>query len=289
LDLTLIKLIVHNIILSLDRMFLYFRLLMENSKKIQKIGFIGSGKVATNMATALYKQGFLISQIYSPTAKHAQILAKKVGAESISSIDKFQRNLDLIIISISDSALSQLDLSSIEKNILVCHTSGSIDMAVLNTRNNYGVFYPLQTFSNQRHIEFSSIPICIEANDINSLNRLLALGNSISNNVSEIDSQKRSVLHLAAVFVCNFTNAMYAIGENILKEANIDFDLLRPLIEETAHKVIHHSPQEVQTGPALREDKLIMDKHISDLKDNKDFVEVYKLISKIIHKENNVK
>ncbi|RLD46469.1 MAG: DUF2520 domain-containing protein [Bacteroidetes bacterium] len=262
---------------------------MENSKKIQNIGFIGSGKVATNMATALYKQGFSISQIYSPTIKHAQILAEKVSAESISSINSFKKSLDLIIISISDSAVSQLDLSSIETSILVCHTSGSLNMDVLKSQTNHGVFYPLQTFSNQRIIDLTNIPICVEANNKNNLNKLLELGNSISNNVSEIDSQKRSILHLAAVFVCNFTNAMYAIGEDILQEANIDFDLLRPLIEETANKVAHHSPKKVQTGPALRNDTLIMDKHISNLKDNNNFKEVYKLMSTIIHKENNVK
>ncbi len=262
---------------------------MENGKKIQKIGFIGSGKVATNMALALNNNQFKIHQIFSPNKNHSLFLANKVGAESISSLSEFQNNLDLIIIAISDSAVSQLDLSVINDSILVCHTSGSLSIDVLKNRKRYGVFYPLQTFSNQRYIEFNSIPICVEANNATDLNRLKELGASISDNVNEIDSHKRSILHLAAVFVCNFTNAMYVVGEDILQKSQIDFNLLRPLIEETANKAIHHSPKEVQTGPALRNDINIMDKHINNLEHKKRYKEVYKLISKVINEENNTK
>jgi len=262
---------------------------MENGKKIQKIGFIGSGKVATNMALALINNKFKIPQVFSPNPNHSLLLANRVGAERISSLSKFQNNLDLIIIAISDSAVSQLDLSVINDSILVCHTSGSLSIDVIKSRKRYGVFYPLQTFSNQRYIEYNNIPICVEANNTTDLNRLKELGASISKNVNEIDSHKRSILHLAAVFVCNFTNAMYAIGEDILQEADIDFKLLRPLIDETAKKVNHHSPKEVQTGPALRNDINIMDKHIDNLEHRKRYKEVYKLISKVINEENNTK
>jgi len=262
---------------------------MEKSKKIQKIGFIGSGKVATNMAMSFENNGFEITQIFSPNIKHSQKLAEKVNAESIASISGFNKNLDIIIISISDTAVSQLDLASIEENTLICHTSGSLDISILSERKNYGVFYPLQTFSNQRYIVFSNIPICVEANNNTNLERLLKLGLGISKNVSEINSQKRSTLHLAAVFVCNFTNAMYAIGEDILQDADIDFNLLRPLIDETANKVKHHSPNKMQTGPALRGDTIIMNKHIEALNKRSNYMTVYKLMSKIINEENKTK
>lgn len=255
---------------------------MQELGKMYKIGFIGSGKVATALAKAFHNNGLQVLQIYSPNKDNARKLASSVNAKAIISIEEFDNNIDFIIVSITDTALLKLDFSEINSSTLICHTSGSVSMEIFDKFENFGVFYPLQTFSNQRELDFGKIPICIEANRKTNTTKLLDLGNYISNSVQEIDSKKRSILHLAAVFVCNFTNAMYSIGENILDKSDISFDLLRPLIEETAHKVQDHSPNEVQTGPALRNDQEIMNKHKKSLNNFSNYAEIYELISDII-------
>ena len=135
-------------------------------------------------------------------------------------------------------------------------------MEALSKRNRKGVFYPLQTFSKNREVNFNTIPICIEAKEEADLELLTNLGNSLSEKVVEIDSDERSKLHLAAVFVNNFVNHLYAIGDDILGNNELSFDLLHPLIEETASKVKTLSPSEVQTGPARRGDQKTIEKHL---------------------------
>jgi len=171
------------------------------------------------------------------------------------------------------------------KDKLVVHTSGSLPMDVLKeVSSNFGVFYPLQTFSKSRKADFKSIPICIEANTADNENHLVDLGTSISGNVQHINSEERKILHLAAVFACNFPNYMYTIAEQILARNKLDFNFLKPLIEETAAKVQTIDPHNAQTGPAKRGDKIIMNQHLELLKDSPGFKDIYKLISSEILK-----
>ena len=151
----------------------------------------------------------------------------------------------------------------------------------MNKHNNYGVFYPLQTFSKSRDIDFSTIPVCIEANTEKNYTLLNKLGNALSNDVRAVSSSQRKGLHLAAVFVCNFVNHLYAMGANVCKENDLPFEVLKPLILETANKVMGLHPSEAQTGPAKRNDKKTMKNHLKAL-DNKEHKKIYKLLSKAI-------
>jgi len=260
---------------------------MFTEKLISKIGFIGSGKVATQLAIACADKGFDVTHIYSRNLQNASTLADKVNAKAIENISDFSESMDLIIVSISDSAFSSIDFSAIEKDIMIVHTSGSLSMDVLNSRINYGVFYPLQTFNKFGKPDWDKIPICIEANLSENVQKLNNLASFLSKSVYEINSLQRATLHLSAVFVCNFTNAMYVIGEDLLDESNISLDILRPLIEETSKNAINNSPKQIQTGPAVRNDKPIIEKHIKNLENHADYEEIYKLMTKIIFKQQN--
>lgn len=254
---------------------------------IAKVGFIGSGKVATQMAIVLSEKGIDVAQIYSRNYKNASILAAKVNALAIESVKDFVEYLDLIIVSISDSAFNSIDLSAIGKDIMIVHTSGSLPMDYLKNHKNYGVFYPLQTFNKFDKTNWDKIPICIEANSTSNTKKLKVLAKLLSNSIFDINSRQRAVLHLSAVFVCNFTNAMYVIGDELLDESEINIDILRPLIEQTAINAINNSPKQIQTGPATRNDTTIIEKHIRSLEKHKDYAEIYKLMTKVIYKQQN--
>ncbi len=258
---------------------------MTERSKTTRIGFIGSGNVATHLALAINAIGLQVEQIYSRSIANAEILANKVKAQAINSVSDFSENLDLVIISINDSSFLELDLSSINDSILICHTSGALEMNTLAKHENYGVFYPLQTFSKTSLPNISEVPFCLEANTNDNLEKLKNLAILLSNNINEIDSEQRKALHLAAVFVCNFTNAMYNIGDEIIAKSDLSFDLLRPLIEETANKIKTLKPIDAQTGPAIRNNTEIMNEHINLLKESPDYINIYKEISKIIFKK----
>ena len=253
------------------------------------IGIIGSGNVATKLAIALQESGNIITQIFSQRKEHSLRLAKLINVESIDSISDFNNNINIIIIAISDKALSKIETKYLPKNTLICHTSGSVNMDILNGCKNYGVFYPLQTFSIQSEVDISEVPFCLEANSKENLLLLQKLAESVSNNIYNINSHVRRKLHLAAVFACNFTNAMYSVAEDILENEDLDFNILRPLIKETAHKAITNSPKKIQTGPAVRQDMEIMNNHIAELSKTGQYDNIYKTISDLIYKLNKDK
>lgn len=197
---------------------------------------------------------------------------------------------DVYIIGIPDDSIAAFSETLPFKNKLVVHTSGGVSMELLSTKNRRGVFYPLQTFSKQREVNFSTIPICIEAEGENDLNVLKDLGEAISENVVKISSEKRARLHLAAVFVNNFTNYLYEIGSEILKEDDLPFDLLKPLILETASKIETLSPRGAQTGPARRNDIKTIEKHLHLLEnsENKKFYELFTEALKNLYNTNKL-
>lgn len=246
------------------------------------VSFIGSGNVASKLAEVFFAAGINISKIYSKTFENAKNLAIKVNATAINSISDFDKNTDIIIISISDKSLYTIDYKQLPANSLICHTSGSVDMQVLNNCTNYGIFYPLQTFSKHTDIDISNIPFCLEANSEENLNLIWKLAEKLSSNIQKINSEQRKKLHLSAVFACNFTNAMYSVAEDLLEESELDFDILRPLIKETAKKALGNSPHQIQTGPAIRNDDNVMNKHIEELNHSPKYAKLYSLISDII-------
>ena len=260
---------------------------METLFSIQKIVLIGSGNVATQLGMSLHEAGYSIIQVYSRTRKSATLLAKKLNAEAVSDFEKISTDGTLYIIAVKDDAISELAKQLKLKEQLVVHTSGTADISILkNCSKNYGVFYPLQTFSKSKQIDFMKVPVCIEANNKKTTDQLVYFAKSISRQVRRISSEQRKMLHLAAVFACNFSNDMYVIASTILSNHRLPFDLLKPLIMETAEKVQSNDPVKMQTGPAIREDIKTITAHLNLLKDKK-LKSIYKLMSD--HIINNIK
>lgn len=251
-----------------------------------KISIIGSGNLATQLGLALYNEGYLISQVFSRNKKNAEMLSKKLKSKAITDLKKLSKDSSIYIIAVKDDAIESVAKQLKLKDQIVVHTSGSVSMDVLKkTSKNYGVFYPLQTFSKEKQASFKTIPICIEANNSSTSTTLQYFAKNISGNVQKVNSEQRKKIHIAAVFACNFSNHMYAIAEQILAKDKLSLDLLKPLIEETANKIKENKPSKVQTGPAMRNDKKTMDAHLKLLKKEKDLQKIYELISKSIIKK----
>jgi predicted short-subunit dehydrogenase-like oxidoreductase (DUF2520 family) len=247
-----------------------------------KVVCIGAGNVATHLSKALYKAGFTITQIVSRTEDHAKMLAQSVNACWTSNPDNIEE-ADLYIYSVSDSALEEAIRLNPHKEGLHVHTAGSMSLSLFEgSKERGGVLYPLQTFSKEKAVDFKGIPLFIEASSADDLNILRELASAISNQVYEASSAQRQQLHLAAVFACNFTNHLFAIAESILHEADIPFEVLRPLIQETIDKTATLSPREGQTGPAIRKDFNVMEKHLEKLTDHSQWKEIYRLMSQNI-------
>lgn len=248
-----------------------------------KIVVLGSGNVATQLSLTLKEAKHTILQVYSKQKSNADNLAKKLKCPATASISKINQHADLYIMAINDDAIKSFASKLSLNNKILLHTSGNVEMNVLKkVTNNIGVFYPLQTIHKSKKINFSNIPICLEANNSTTLKVLRKLAKSISNTIYLVNSDQRKQIHLAAVFACNFSNHLYIIAERILKKNNLPLNILFPLIEETTNKIKHQSPALLQTGPAIRGDNKVMQEHIKLLGNNKDLVTLYKLISKQI-------
>ncbi|MDA3879457.1 MAG: DUF2520 domain-containing protein [Prolixibacteraceae bacterium] len=250
----------------------------------KNIAIIGAGNLATRVSLELQNKGINIVQVYSRTVTSALTLARMLGCSYVTKPEKITPEADIYLISVSDMAMAGLLEKVNFNNKLVAHTAGSIPMKALkNFSKNYGVFYPLQTFSKYRDVNFTKIPFCIEANIPENENILKELAGTISKDVRLINSDQRKQLHLSAVFACNFVNHMYAIAGDLLQEQDIPFDILRPLINETASKVKNMAPRATQTGPALRMDKNIMQEHLSMLGKKSKLNKLYTQISESIN------
>jgi len=254
----------------------------------EKIVIIGAGNVATHLAKALIKEGNDVCQIYSRSIESARELGIKTGVNYTNNLEEIYSNADIYLFSVSDSAIEQiLKNISFEKNPLLIHTAGSISKDIFKDySNNYGVLYPLQTFTKKRLIDFRDIPICIEASNPESLEIVKRISSGISESVYIMGIEKRVYLHLAAVFACNFTNYMYSIAEKIMQQKDISFDIIKPLIKETAAKIEDLSPAKAQTGPAVRNDKEVIFKHKELLESNPDLQKLYTFVSNSIIKQS---
>ncbi|MCB2195394.1 MAG: DUF2520 domain-containing protein [Bacteroidetes bacterium] len=249
------------------------------------IVILGAGNVATHLSLALKKSNINIRTIYSKTAQSAKSLASKIDTNFTTTIDDIPKDADLYIIAVKDEVIIDIIRKLQIKNGAVVHTAGSVSMNLFqDIYSTYGVLYPLQTFSVSEDVDFSEIPIFIEANDQKLENDLLVLAKKISNSVKVMSSEKRTFLHLAAVFACNFSNHMYSIASEIIDQADVSFDVLKPLIKETTRKAIAGNPLDAQTGPALRNDQYVIQKHIEMLNDNEDYEKIYRFVSDSIFK-----
>jgi predicted short-subunit dehydrogenase-like oxidoreductase (DUF2520 family) len=245
--------------------------------EMKNIILIGSGNVATHLGINFKNNNFNIVQVISSTLKNAETLATKLDSDFSNNISDLKK-ADLIIVAVSDNEIGNIANQIINSPIV--HTSGSIGLEVFKKNNNAGVFYPLQTFNTNVEVVFKEVPICIEANNKDFEEKIVKLAQNISGNVVKMDSKQRKKLHIAAVFSCNFTNHMFSIADDILQKSNIDFNLLLPLIRQTIKKIEKHSPKNVQTGPAKRNDKKIIESHLQSLKNNQQ--DLYKLITNSI-------
>jgi predicted short-subunit dehydrogenase-like oxidoreductase (DUF2520 family) len=253
--------------------------------EIQNIVLIGAGNVATHLGLAIQKTGRSILQVYSRTKASAMQLANLLNTEFTCDPEAINREADLFILSVTDDAIREIVGKLNLGQKMVVHTSGSISMDVLwKCSENFGILYPLQTFSKSRSVDFNSVPLCVEANSKDNLHLLEHFAKELSRKVVEVDSEKRKILHLAAVFACNFPNFMYNVADQILADKGLNFELLRPLILETAMKVQELKPDEAQTGPASRGDKMILQKHDELLREYPDYREIYKKLSEAIRK-----
>lgn len=246
---------------------------------------LGSGNVATHLGQALKKAGHNIFQVWSKNQVNAKKLANKLGTEVAPQLSLVNLSADIYILAVKDDAIREVAEALPIHHQLLVHTSGSTDLAILKgISSSIGVFYPIQTFSKAKKIDFKKIPIAIEGNSPNTLRILSTLAQSLSEKVIEMNSTQRTTLHIAAIFACNFTNHLYHIADDILQKQHLDFDLLRSLIAETAEKVQKHNPSEMQTGPAIRGDQTILHKHLELLKNNPAVLELYQQLSQsIIH------
>ena len=271
-----------------------------------KIVLIGAGNLATHLGKALHAAGHDMVQVFSRTMQSAETLASLLDAEPLTDIAQVRDDADVYIFSVKDSALVQLvaQLCRHEADGLVedgavnalrkakkgehervfLHTAGSMPMSVFKgMAQHYGVLYPMQTFSKQREVDFSIIPCFVEANDEFAQKQIEGLAREISGRVYQLSSEDRKYLHLSAVFACNFANHCYAISQELLEEHGIPFDVMLPLINETAAKVHEMKPKDAQTGPAVRYDENVIGKQSKLLENHPHFKKVYDSMSKSIH------
>jgi predicted short-subunit dehydrogenase-like oxidoreductase (DUF2520 family) len=260
---------------------------MKRSIEDTSVVFIGAGNLATNLAKALYRKGFRIVQIYSRTQESAQSLAQLVEADYTTELSAVVEDAQLYIVSLKDAAFVQLlpGLVAGKEKSLWVHTAGSIPMNIwAEQAERYGVFYPMQTFSKQREVDFREIPVFIESNSEADTQLLKDIASTLSEKVYEATSEQRKSLHLAAVFTCNFTNHMYVLAAELLKKYQLPFDVMLPLIDETARKVHELQPLAAQTGPAVRYDENVINEHLRMLADEPEAQELYRRISESIHR-----
>ncbi|WP_036384423.1 Rossmann-like and DUF2520 domain-containing protein [Muricauda sp. MAR_2010_75] len=244
------------------------------------IVILGTGNIAKHLVGALSKaKEVRLAQV---VGRNQEQLLWFSGFAPISTDFGAIMDADVYLIAVKDDAIVEVSKHLSDKKGIVAHTSGAAEMDSLPMENR-GVFYPLQSFTEGRPLDFKSIPFCIEAHRKQSAEILKALASRLSDNVYDIDSQQRKKLHLAAMFVSNFSNYLYGVGEKLCLEEGLPFDLLKPLIRETAEKVQVMPPKEAQTGPARRGDQKTMQAHLSLLKDEKQ-IELYKLFSEAIKK-----
>ena len=256
---------------------------------------VGAGNVASHLAQALKNAGHYINEVYSRDSKNAKRLVSKLYDSQVApDLDFSESVADLIILAIADNALSDVMSKIIfPENCTVVHTSGtqSLDKLrhLVNTHSDVyvatGVFYPLQTFSKDIQISFENVPICIEAEDQKTEELLVEMAYNLSNTVYLVSSEERQVLHVAAVFACNFTNHLLELSKQIVEREGLEFDLLKPLIQETIRKALEDSdPASVQTGPAIRNDTQTINKHLEYLNDLPQLAQVYEVMTESIKK-----
>ncbi|ELR71448.1 hypothetical protein C900_02789 [Fulvivirga imtechensis AK7] len=250
------------------------------------VSFIGAGNLAWHLAPALDNAGYAVREVYSRTPRTAKELVNRLyQAEAKSDLDFSDSDAHIFIVAVSDDAIMDVAREVIlPENAILVHTSGAKPISALSyaASNNIGVFYPLQTFTKAKKVDFNGIPVCIEAENTGTERELMKMGEAISKKVLQVNSKHRKALHVAAVFACNFTNHFFKIAKDILSASDLDFELLHPLIIETVQKSLAIGPDNAQTGPAKRQDMETLDEHMEYLQHSAELAELYRMISQHI-------
>jgi predicted short-subunit dehydrogenase-like oxidoreductase (DUF2520 family) len=245
-----------------------------------RISFAGAGKVATAMCRKIFEAGIKIDLIVSVSEENGRSLAGSCDA-IWSPVPEFPISTDIIIVAVPDQRLKNV-LENIRcgEDTLVVHTAGSMGLDSFPEQlTRRGVFYPLQTFSTGRKVDFTNIPILLESSDKRSSALLEELAASIGGRTCFVNTDQRTLIHLAAVFICNFSNHMFTMGKQIAGKADVPFDIYHPLLQETISKAMNIGPEKSQTGPAFRNDRNIIEKHLELLSFSPDLQKMYKEIT----------
>lgn len=248
--------------------------------KQYRIACIGAGNVASHLLPALNDAGHRIVQVFSKSVLSAQRLAEPLNAYYSNDITKLAAEVDILFLTAPDHALPDLIAEIAWVRCIVVHTSGSMPLSSFRyPKYPFGVFYPLQTFTRDRNLDFRTIPIFVEGSNDTVIAVLTNIAQQISNKVYLLDSEKRAHLHLAAVFANNFTNYLLTAANEILDRSGIDRSVLDSLIRETLEKAMDPSQQDTQTGPAVRRDLLTIKKHLNLLSFSNELKEIYQSLS----------
>lgn len=250
------------------------------------VSFIGAGNLAWHLAPALDNAGHVVREVYSRNPRRAEDLTERLyQADVKASLDFSTSKSRLFIIATSDDAIGDVAMSIVlPDNALLIHCSGAQPLSLLHyaATEHTGVLYPLQTFSKSKRVDFKTIPLFVECSTEESEKQLLVIARSLSQQVRKTTSEERKALHVAAVFASNFPNHMLAIAKSILKANRLEFDLVKPLIQETMTKALQVGPEQAQTGPALRGDLEVLDRHMEFLQEDDKVAEIYRVISQHI-------
>ena len=254
---------------------------------MKRVVIIGSGNLAEALALAVAGSDLELLQLFARNPERGGVVAGLAGCDWTSNPEALRRDADIYLIAVSDRAVAEVASSlPIPERAAVAHTAGSVPLEALPERFAHrAVFYPMQTFTKGRRVDFSAIPVFLETADPGFRTELEAFARTLSRTVRWADSARRGKVHLAAVFACNFVNHMYALGEEVVRSAGLDFEVLKPLIAETAAKACDaRSPRDVQTGPAVRNDIPTQERHLALLDGNPTLQEIYTQISQEIWK-----
>ena len=234
-----------------------------------RIVVIGTGRLASNLVPALQKVGHEVRVVNSRT------------------LEGLPNEADAFVIAVKDDALESVARRVVQgrEEQVFFHTAGSMPLSVFEgIARHYGVFYPMQSFSKERQVDFADVPIFLEGCDDKAIQTAHAIAESISRKVYELTTAERRYLHLAAVFACNFANHCYALSAKVLEQHGLPFDVMLPLIDETARKVHTMHPVPAQTGPAIRWDENVMSAQKALLDNEPEMQKIYELMSNSIHK-----
>ena len=246
-----------------------------------KIAIIGAGNVAYTLCKVLKNKGIVPFCVFVRNEVSAEKMRQKLNVDIVSDYEKVLKS-DFLIVAVNDDSISEVATHLVDYKGFVVHTSGTKSSGVLNGVKRYGVFYPLQTMSKEREISFDEIPLLIYANSDEDLAKLRAFAELLSSKVFECDDDQRKAIHLAAVFVSNFTNVMLGIGDKLLKDKGLSLEIMRPLVKEMIEKSFEISPENALTGPARRGDLATVRAHEKMLEDYPKEQEIYRILTNYI-------